>query len=344
MGTGPWGATPNRGRRPAWPATSTTIRSLFRAASAGASCSGVPAWRASPCRRSPRCWPPAARARETDVGGSSPSASGGGSNQFGTGGVAGAPYPLARPEAPVTWTIQDGNKPIASGMQPESGATVQVLRWPYYLDDGVREGLPEEVRLQGPDHRVHRHGQGPAEDRLRPGALRHALRDERVGGRTLDRRGAAAPVQPRLRAQPRGERVGLVPEPVLRRGLAVHPSVLGVVDGHLLAQRQVEHRPGDHDQPVRRLLGQPAEGQDRAPRQRAGRAGDAHVPRRDEGRERHRPGDDHEGQGRRSRRSRRRRAGSATTTSTTPTSRPARPVCTSRGRATSATPWSSCPT
>jgi len=74
---------------------------------------------------------------ETAVGGNSPSASGGGSNQFGKGGVAGAPYPLARPEAPVTWTIQGDNQPIASGMQPESGATVQVLRWPYYLDDGV---------------------------------------------------------------------------------------------------------------------------------------------------------------------------------------------------------------
>src|SRR5215831_17709764 len=81
---------------------------------------------------------------ETNVGGSSTNSPGSASNKFGTGGVAGAPYPLARPEAPVTWTIQEDNKPIASGMQPESGATVQVLRWPYYLDDGVLKAFEKK--------------------------------------------------------------------------------------------------------------------------------------------------------------------------------------------------------
>ncbi|HEY1332573.1 MAG TPA: extracellular solute-binding protein [Actinomycetota bacterium] len=68
----------------------------------------------------------------------SPTASGAsGTNKFGTGGIAGAPYPLARQNAPVTWTIQPDNQPIASGLPAETNATLQVLRWPYYLDDGV---------------------------------------------------------------------------------------------------------------------------------------------------------------------------------------------------------------
>lgn len=41
------------------------------------------------------------------------------SNKYGTGGVGGAPYPLARQNAPVTWKIQPGNEPIASGLAPE---------------------------------------------------------------------------------------------------------------------------------------------------------------------------------------------------------------------------------
>jgi spermidine/putrescine transport system substrate-binding protein len=81
---------------------------------------------------------------QTSVG-SSPSASGGAAaNKFGTGGIAGAPYPLARPDAPVTWTIQEDNQPIASGLEPESGATVQVLRWPYYLDDGILKAFQKQ--------------------------------------------------------------------------------------------------------------------------------------------------------------------------------------------------------
>ena len=43
-----------------------------------------------------------------------------GSNAFGTGGVGGAPYPLARLDAPVTWNIPDDNQPIESGLQPET--------------------------------------------------------------------------------------------------------------------------------------------------------------------------------------------------------------------------------
>ncbi len=70
-----------------------------------------------------------------------PSTSGGGANKFGTGGIAGADYPLARQDAPVTWTIQPGNAAIASAMQPEKNATLRVMRCPYYFDQGVLDAF-----------------------------------------------------------------------------------------------------------------------------------------------------------------------------------------------------------
>jgi spermidine/putrescine transport system substrate-binding protein len=84
---------------------------------------------------------------QTSVGGNSPSPVGG-SNKYGKGGVGGAPYPLARPDAPVTWTIQPGTGPIESGLQPEAGATLQVLRWPYYLDNGVLKGFEKKYNCK----------------------------------------------------------------------------------------------------------------------------------------------------------------------------------------------------
>jgi spermidine/putrescine transport system substrate-binding protein len=50
-----------------------------------------------------------------------PSGGGGGAQAAGTGGIPGGPYPLARPDAPVTWTIFDENPMIEDGLQPEAG-------------------------------------------------------------------------------------------------------------------------------------------------------------------------------------------------------------------------------
>jgi len=55
------------------------------------------------------------------------------SNPYGSGGVSGAPYPLARTDAPVTWNISDDNQPIASDLAPEAGATLKIFNWGYYL-------------------------------------------------------------------------------------------------------------------------------------------------------------------------------------------------------------------
>ena len=66
--------------------------------------------------------PPAAA-----CGKSSPTPSGsqattsGPTNEFGSGGIAGAPYPLARPDHPVTWNILSDNQPIKDGLSAESG-------------------------------------------------------------------------------------------------------------------------------------------------------------------------------------------------------------------------------
>ena len=66
----------------------------------------------------------------------SASAGGDGGSQYGTGGIAGAAYPLARPDAPVTWNV-DPNELIADDLKPEENATVKILRWPYYLAPSV---------------------------------------------------------------------------------------------------------------------------------------------------------------------------------------------------------------
>jgi spermidine/putrescine transport system substrate-binding protein len=75
---------------------------------------------------------------------SGPSSGSSGASEFGTGGIGGGPYPLARPVAPVTWKIQADNPVIDSGMQPEKNATLQVLRWPYYLDNGVLKAFEQK--------------------------------------------------------------------------------------------------------------------------------------------------------------------------------------------------------
>jgi spermidine/putrescine transport system substrate-binding protein len=48
---------------------------------------------------------------------------------------ASAGLALPRPSAPVTWPIYTGNKPIASGLAPERGATLQLYNWAAYIND-----------------------------------------------------------------------------------------------------------------------------------------------------------------------------------------------------------------
>jgi spermidine/putrescine transport system substrate-binding protein len=43
------------------------------------------------------------------------------------------PFPLARPDNPVTWPIYDDNPPIESGLEPEKNATLKIYNWEEYL-------------------------------------------------------------------------------------------------------------------------------------------------------------------------------------------------------------------
>jgi spermidine/putrescine transport system substrate-binding protein len=44
---------------------------------------------------------------------------------------------LARPDNPVTWPIYTDNKPIAAGLAPEKGATLQIYNWVAYINEAV---------------------------------------------------------------------------------------------------------------------------------------------------------------------------------------------------------------
>jgi spermidine/putrescine transport system substrate-binding protein len=70
-----------------------------------------------------------------------------GPNPYGTGGIGGATYPLARQEAPVTWNVKSSEL-IASGMKPETDVPLEILRWPYYLDDSVLKAFQNEYHCK----------------------------------------------------------------------------------------------------------------------------------------------------------------------------------------------------
>jgi spermidine/putrescine transport system substrate-binding protein len=58
----------------------------------------------------------------------------GSANTIGTGGVdLGGPYPIATTDAPVTWTLYDDLPAIDDGLEPESGATLQIYNWDQYV-------------------------------------------------------------------------------------------------------------------------------------------------------------------------------------------------------------------
>jgi spermidine/putrescine transport system substrate-binding protein len=45
--------------------------------------------------------------------------------------------PLPRQSSPVKWPVYSDNKPIASGLAPETGATLQLYNWVAYLNEAV---------------------------------------------------------------------------------------------------------------------------------------------------------------------------------------------------------------
>ena len=52
-----------------------------------------------------------------------------------------APYPLARPDSPVTLPIKDSNPPIDDGLDPETGGAFKILNYDSYMAPARHEGL-----------------------------------------------------------------------------------------------------------------------------------------------------------------------------------------------------------
>jgi spermidine/putrescine transport system substrate-binding protein len=56
----------------------------------------------------------------------------------------GAPYPLARPDHPVTLAIKDSNPPIDDGLPPEEGGTFNILNYAQYMAPAVMKNFGKE--------------------------------------------------------------------------------------------------------------------------------------------------------------------------------------------------------
>src|SRR6478609_8553732 len=50
---------------------------------------------------------------------------------------AGSAPPLPRQDRPVKWPVYTDNKQIASGLAPETGATLQFYNWVAYINEAV---------------------------------------------------------------------------------------------------------------------------------------------------------------------------------------------------------------
>jgi spermidine/putrescine transport system substrate-binding protein len=61
----------------------------------------------------------------------------GSSSSGGTGSASNGGVLLPRQDNPVKWPIYSDNKPIASGLKPETGATLQLYNWVAYINEAV---------------------------------------------------------------------------------------------------------------------------------------------------------------------------------------------------------------
>jgi spermidine/putrescine transport system substrate-binding protein len=55
--------------------------------------------------------------------------------------------PLPRPDRPVTWPVA-GNKPIGDGLQPETGATLQVYNWVAYVNQACVNSFAKKYKCK----------------------------------------------------------------------------------------------------------------------------------------------------------------------------------------------------
>jgi spermidine/putrescine transport system substrate-binding protein len=55
-----------------------------------------------------------------------------------------APYPLARPDDPVTLPVKDSNPPIEDGLDPERGGVFKILNYDSYMAPGIMKAFGKE--------------------------------------------------------------------------------------------------------------------------------------------------------------------------------------------------------
>jgi len=72
----------------------------------------------------------------------------GGTPQFGANASESAPYPLARPDNPVTLTISPDNEPIADGLPPEQGGTFRILNYADYMNPAIMKDFGNKYGVQ----------------------------------------------------------------------------------------------------------------------------------------------------------------------------------------------------
>jgi spermidine/putrescine transport system substrate-binding protein len=65
-----------------------------------------------------------------------------------TGPITSNGIPLPRPNSPVTWPIFKDNKPIASGLTPEKGATLRIFNWVAYMNPKVMKDFGKKYNCK----------------------------------------------------------------------------------------------------------------------------------------------------------------------------------------------------
>ena len=62
--------------------------------------------------------------------------------------AGGATVPLPRPSNPVMWPVFPANKPIASGLAPETGATLQIFNWVAYVNQTCLNNFAKKYKCK----------------------------------------------------------------------------------------------------------------------------------------------------------------------------------------------------
>ena len=174
--------------------------------------------------------------------------------------VGGAPYPLARPDRPVTLPLWE--KPIPSGLEPETGGTFTVFNYPEYIygkllvDFGKKYGVKVEVTpfndINSGIAILASGSVSPDVTEMTPDLLTASSRPSWSSRSTT----ATSPTSPTC---------GTASEPVLRRRVPLLRALHGLRHRHRVPHRPRQGGHPQHEQPLGHLLAGPGvQGQDRA--------------------------------------------------------------------------------